>query len=85
MRQLRHEEISNQTIVHPLSPFCTNWDDPRNVGLASRLADAVGLQHLYLAGSTPLPPNTKINKTARSTVNFIQWSHHPNPILLVEE
>ncbi len=46
--------------------------DPRNVGSVFRLADATGAR-VVLAGTTPLPPNTKINKTARSTVASVDY------------
>ena len=38
-----------------------------------RLADAAGLSGLVLGGTTPAPPNNKINKTARSTVRSIPF------------
>lgn len=48
--------------------MCPDWRDPLNVGSVFRLADAAGLSGLVLGGTTPTPPNNKINKTARSTV-----------------
>lgn len=53
--------------------FCPNWQDPRNVGAAFRLADAAGLAGLVLAGTTPRPPNRRISKTARSTVRTVPF------------
>jgi 23S rRNA (guanosine2251-2'-O)-methyltransferase len=41
------------------------------VGAAFRLCDAAGIRQLILAGSTPVPPNSRINKTARSTVRSV--------------
>jgi len=54
--------------------LCPDWSDPRNVGSAFRLADAAGLAGLVLAGTTPHPPNSRINKTARSTVRHVQYA-----------
>ncbi|OAV43047.1 hypothetical protein A3850_000385 [Lewinella sp. 4G2] len=46
--------------------------DPLNVGSAFRIADATGAK-IVLAGTTPTPPNSKINKTARSTVRSVPY------------
>lgn len=85
MRQLEHREINNPTVTHPLSLLCPDWRDPRNVGSAFRLADAAGLTELLLTGSTPLPPNPKIAKTARSTVRSVSWSYHADAVGLLRE
>lgn len=53
--------------------LCPDWRDPRNVGSAFRLADAAGVSQLILAGSTPLPPNKMVAKTARSTERSVDW------------
>lgn len=53
--------------------MCSDWTDPRNVGSAFRLADAAGLSGLILAGKTPIPPNRKLAKTARSTESTVPW------------
>ncbi len=53
---------------------CPDWRDPLNVGSVFRLADAAGLSGLVLGGTTPAPPNHKINKTARSTVRSIPFN-----------
>lgn len=39
--------------------------DPLNVGQAFRLGVSLGAQRLHLLGSTPSPPNAKLNRTAR--------------------
>lgn len=64
---------------------CPNWRDPRNVGSAFRLADAAGLAGLVLAGSTPKPPNSRINKTARSTVRSVPYLEVVDPETFLRE
>ena len=63
--------------------LCLDFQDPRNVGSAFRLADAVGAG-LILAGSTPTPPNRKINKTARATVQTVPFEACENVVELIE-
>lgn len=60
---------------HPLRVVCPGWRDPRNVGSVFRLADAAGLAGVVLAGTTPRPPNAKLARTARSTVDYVDWSY----------
>ena len=62
----------------PLRILCPDWRDPRNVGSAFRLADAVGVRDLILAGTSPRPPAKLIAKTARSTVRSVPWTGTPS-------
>lgn len=78
MEQLTHEQTHWQQAKHPLILACDNWQDPRNVGMAFRLADAFGVQSIWLGDGTPCPPNRKISKTARSTDKWVPFEHKPN-------
>lgn len=73
--QLIHQQTQWEKQIFPLIIACDNWQDPRNVGMAFRLAEAFGVQSLWLGGSTPLPPNQKINKASRSTVKSVAYQH----------
>ncbi|NJC27258.1 RNA methyltransferase [Neolewinella antarctica] len=64
---------------HQLEILCADFCDPRNVGSAFRLADAVGAS-LVLCGVSPVPPNNKINKTARSTVRSVAFKYEPSAV-----
>lgn len=43
--------------------------------MAFRLADAFGVEEVWLGGSTPVPPSRKIKKTARSTDQWVPFKH----------
>lgn len=60
--------------------YCPDWQDPRNVGAAFRLADAAGLAGIVLAGSTPRPPNRRIARTARTTVRSVPCELIEDPV-----
>jgi len=47
--------------------------DTYNVGSLFRLADAVGVQKVYLAGDMEYPPNSRIHKAAVGTENWVTW------------
>ena len=56
-----------------------------NVGALFRLADALGVEHLYLSGATPLPPNPKIRKTSRAAEKFVAFSQSDDPLAVVAD
>lgn len=85
MRQLEHNEINTSGKRHPVWLLCPDWRDPRNVGSAFRLADAAGLAGLLLAGTTPCPPNKKIDKTARATVRSVPYRYGQSAETLLSE
>lgn len=83
--QLAHHETRWQQQQHPLIIACDNWHDPLNVGMLFRLAEGYGLEALWLGGSTPCPPNRKIKKTARSTVQRVPYQDQPELVAALQE
>lgn len=73
--QLIHQQINWEKRTFPITIACDNWQDPRNVGMAFRLAEAFGVQALWLGGDTPVPPNQKIRKASRSTYKRIPYRY----------
>jgi tRNA G18 (ribose-2'-O)-methylase SpoU len=71
--QLVHQQTQWKKHSFPITIACDNWQDPRNVGMAFRLAEAFGVQSLWLGGSTPVPPNQKIKRASRSTYQRIPY------------
>jgi 23S rRNA (guanosine2251-2'-O)-methyltransferase len=47
-----------------------------NVGSIFRTADAAGVGRIYLCGITPVPPHTKIAKTALGAEKYLSWEYH---------
>ncbi|GLS25768.1 TrmH family RNA methyltransferase [Marinibactrum halimedae] len=67
-------------------PLCLLVHDirvPANVGSLFRLADALGIEQLWLTGDTAVPPDNKLRKTARSTEKYVAYEvvEEPEPIL----
>lgn len=77
-QQLTHFETHWEDRQFPLILACDNWNDPLNVGMAFRLADAFGVEAIWLGGSTPVPPSRKIKKTSRSTDQWVSYVHQPD-------
>ena len=83
--QLTHEDHTATGKKFPLSIIANDINDPLNVGSLFRLCDALGINKLYLCGNTPVPPNTKINKTSRSTEKYVNYEYQQNAQDLIRQ
>lgn len=83
--QLTHADHEKSNIKFPLSIIANDMSSPLNVGSLFRLCDALGIEKLYLCGDTPAPPNSKINKTSRSTEKYVNHEVHANAESLVKK
>lgn len=83
-QQLSHAEhrVGQQRL--PLCLLAHDIAVPANVGSLFRLADALGLEKLYLSGSSPVPPDGKIRKTARATEQYVPYAYHADPLPLIQ-
>lgn len=84
-RQLEHQDFKAKHNKYPLSLFLNNMSSPLNVGGFFRLADALGIEKIYLAGNTPIPPNTKINKTSRSAEKYVDFEIVENAVPFLKD
>lgn len=74
-RQLDYGEHKPQGENFPVVFLLDNVSNPKNVGAIFRLADALGVESIYLSGTTAVPPDIKIKKTSRSCDGKIPWKH----------
>jgi tRNA G18 (ribose-2'-O)-methylase SpoU len=51
-----------------------------NVGALFRIADALGVEHLHLSGTSPVPPDPRIRKAARSADKVVPFSYAADPL-----
>lgn len=82
--QLDHTDHRPTGRIYPISVLAHDMDVPMNVGSLFRLADALGIAHLYLTGETPVPPNRKIRKTSRATEDSVDFSYGPDPMPVIK-
>lgn len=78
-KQLQHQQVKERqrAKAFPLSLILHDIDSPENVGGLFRLADALGLSHIYLSGSSPKPPHKRMSRAARQTERWVCHSYHP--------
>lgn len=55
-----------------------------NVGSIFRTSDAFLINHIYLCGITPQPPNKEVLKTALGSTESVNWSFFENTVDLVK-
>ncbi|WP_226645433.1 TrmH family RNA methyltransferase [Microbulbifer variabilis] len=61
----------------------TDIRTPSNIGGLFRIADALGVEKIYLAGTSLLPPNSKIRKVSRSTEQHVPYQYERNALEIV--
>ena len=84
-QQLSHAESSSEETTFPLSILANNIEIAGNVGSLFRVADALGIEKLYLTGTTQTPPKYKIRKAARSADNHIPYSYEESALTVIEQ
>ena len=83
-QQLSHAETSSEDQIFPLSILANNIEIAGNVGSLFRVADALGIEKLYLTGTTQTPPKYKIRKAARSADNHIPYIYEESAVNVIE-
>jgi tRNA G18 (ribose-2'-O)-methylase SpoU len=84
-RQLDHSahEVSNKKF--PICFLAYDIDTPMNIGSFFRIADALGVEKIFLTGNSAVPPNSKITKTSRSTEKYVAHEYRENPIPVINK
>lgn len=81
--QLEHDAHQPATVRHALRFLAYNVRRPANVGSLFRLADALGVEHLHLTGSSCRPPHPKLHTAARHTELHVPYDYAPDPLPVV--
>jgi len=84
-KQLDHSHHQAKNIKYPVCFLAHDIDVPMNIGSLFRIADALGIEKIYLSGSSLVPPNAKIRKTSRATENFVPYSYEKNPLDIIRK
>lgn len=74
-RQLTHTEITNRVTKFPVVVVTENIETPENIGMIFRISEAMGVSEIYLTGSSLHLPNRKAEKTSRSTIRNVSYTH----------
>jgi len=83
--QLNHAAHKASSMKYPLCFLANDIDIPMNIGSFFRIADALGVEKIYLSGSSIVPPNPKIKKTSRSTEKYVPYSYNKDAMSIVKK
>ena len=88
-KQLRKSAPTKKDIVNlkknPIYFVLDNVWDTYNIGSMFRLADAIGVEKIYLCGNMEFPPNSRIHKSAVGTENWVPWEKRGSTAEVVKE
>ncbi|HKU38873.1 MAG TPA: TrmH family RNA methyltransferase [Polyangiales bacterium] len=82
-RQLGHADHQPARALRPLCIVAEHVALPANVGSLFRIADAFGVEKLYLTAGSAVPPHPKLHKTARSCERAVAWEYRESAAELV--
>ncbi len=83
--QLEHAAHVPSGKSYPLSLLAADVTDPANIGGLFRLADALGVRHIYLTGASTTPRNPKVRRSARATEQYVSWSYTQDAAGLIKD
>ncbi|MEE9350749.1 MAG: TrmH family RNA methyltransferase [Thiotrichaceae bacterium] len=81
--QLKHEETTFMAKQFPIRLLANKVGLAGNIGSLFRVADAFGVEKLYLSGLSETASNLKIRKAARSTHKKVDYSFIESEVELV--
>ncbi len=90
-KELRNidNEVAQTSIVdrktNPIYLILENVYDTYNIGGLFRLADAIGVEKMYLCGQMEIPPNSKIKKASIGTYKIVPWEYKATVKEAIEE
>lgn len=70
---------------NPIYLVLDNVLDTYNIGSLFRLADAVGVEKMYLCGEMQYPPSSRIHKAAVGTENWVPWEKRDSTLEVVKQ
>ncbi|SHE93264.1 SpoU rRNA Methylase family protein [Microbulbifer donghaiensis] len=78
--QTDHSEHKPTSTLYPLCYLAIDIRTPSNVGGLFRIADALAVEKVYLAGKSLTPPNSKLRKISRSTEKNVDYAYAENAL-----
>ncbi len=82
--QLDHSHHQPACKTFPLCYLAHDFDMAVNVGSLFRIADALGVERIYLTGRSAVPPNGKLRKTSRSAEKHVSFCHAVDPVPVLQ-
>ncbi|KAB1158318.1 TrmH family RNA methyltransferase [Tenacibaculum aiptasiae] len=78
MKQLTHYDIQNTQKSFPITIVCDAIRTPENIGMCFRISESFGVKKIFLHENSPTVENRIVKKTARNTLNQIDYEYYTN-------
>lgn len=85
MKQLTHYDIQNNQQKFPITIVCDAIRTPENIGMCFRISESFGVQKIYLHESSPSIENRNVQRTARNTINQIDFERYDDFEMLIRQ
>lgn len=82
--QKTHFQTQNTTSPKKIAILAPNLEFSDNIGSLFRLAEAMGVNHLYFGNTVDLT-SRKIKKAARSTLKSVESTSNISPVFIIKE
>lgn len=69
----------------PVCYLAIDFRTPSNVGAIFRIADALGIDSIYLTGTSITPPNPKLKRLSRSTEKSVPFRYNESALETARE
>jgi tRNA G18 (ribose-2'-O)-methylase SpoU len=76
MKQLSHDEIKNKHQQFNITIVCDAIRTPENIGMCFRVAESFGVEQIYFHSTSPSTENRIVKKTARNTIQQINYNFY---------
>lgn len=76
LKQLSHYNISNPQKKFSVTIVCDAIRTPENIGMCFRVSESFGVSKIYLHKNSPQINNRRVVKTARNTINQIDYNYY---------
>lgn len=83
--QLSHDAHKSTELKYPICFLANDIDVPMNIGSFFRIADALGVEKIFLSGNSIVPPNSSIKKTSRSTEKYVPYEYVASAVSVIEK
>lgn len=84
-REVEAKKMQSQIKRNPLVLVLDNVLDTYNIGSFFRLADALGVEKIYLCGPVVTPPNIKIHRASIGTWKWVPWQQFESTVDCIKQ
>jgi tRNA G18 (ribose-2'-O)-methylase SpoU len=84
-RQLEHADHQPARALRPLCIVADGVERPANVGSLFRIADAFGVEKLFLTAGSALPPHRELRKASRTTERAVAFESRQSALPVLAE